>query len=115
MQHMQQYTQFRIPTDLHSKLKDLAHERRVSMTSLLAQAITLLDAADAASPKAKRDKTIQHMQHAADAHNAADAAPLTPATKKPFIIQPRKPTVPVYGDPSSDDYRPSWDDSETMS
>lgn len=101
MHHMQQYTQFRIPTELHTRLKDLAHERRVSMTSLLAQAISLLDNE---GRNAKPHKPIEQPTKPA----------LTPQTKKPFI-RPLVPTVPVHGDPSTDHYQPRWDDSETAS
>lgn len=98
------YTTLRIDADTHAMLKTLAEREDrtliATLRSLLSQALSDKPVA----PKPVQPKPIEESK-----------PPLTPATKKPFIIPARKPTVPVYGDPSSDDYRPSWDDSETMS
>ena len=100
----QTYVSVRLPEDLHAVLKALADNEDRTLISTLRM---LLSQHLSAQPNVLRPKAIEPKK--------IEEQPLTPATKKPFIIQPRKPTVPVYGDASSDDYRPSWDDSETMS
>ena len=97
----QAYKMLRIPEDVHEMLRTLAEREARTLTGTLR---SILSQQLSTQPNVLLTNKIEESKPF-----------LTLATKKPFIIQPRKPTVPVYGDASSDDYRPSWDDSETMS